>query len=74
LDSAFRVHLKALQSATDIEDPVAEAYARFDKACLLKMMKRPRREVTSEIRAALKLATQCEMALLIEKCNRQLGV
>lgn len=73
LDSAFKVHQKALKSAIDTKDPVSQAYAHVEKADLLQKMKRPNREVRAELAIALKLAAQCEMALLITLCENRIG-
>jgi class 3 adenylate cyclase/tetratricopeptide (TPR) repeat protein len=72
LDSAFKSHQKALNSAVETKDPVSEAYAHIEKADLLQQMKRPNREIQAEVEASLKLAKQCEMGLLIGKCDSRL--
>lgn len=72
LDSAYKIHQKALRGTVDTKDPVSEAYAHIDKALLMTQMKRPQREVDLAIDVAFKLASQCEMGLLIEKCEHMM--
>ncbi|RZV44064.1 MAG: hypothetical protein EX271_02590 [Acidimicrobiales bacterium] len=73
LDSAYRVHQKALKAAMDTNDPVSLAYAHVEKADLLRQMKKQKREVVAELETGLNLARECEMSLLVEYCESVLS-